>query len=262
MKNGESSDDSSPLSSKREKLGSLQAKELLLDRGTAHSFASGVGALAAPVVAKSSQNALLNTSSLGEPSDSRISHQSLDFVAEKIEQLKSQGGGSIRIELAPKEMGAIDVKVGMRGGVLQVQIKAENMVTQQALQASKADLQGKLAKVAPSEINVSALRDVNKEVVQLSQNKSLTQNSEHFLSSFNGSDLRAASSLVMEQKLQTSSGGSSSSQFGGGRGGSSASDDFLSQRQSMMSWDKQESFRDDKRDQARDQWEQLSRKSA
>ncbi len=79
--------------------------------------------------------------SLGEPGDKRLNPQTMGLVAEKIENLKAQGGGTLRVELAPKDLGAIEIRVTQRpSGLVMVKLSAEKISTRDALGASQSDL--------------------------------------------------------------------------------------------------------------------------
>ncbi len=104
-------------------------------------------ALAAPVV--------VGASTLGSADDRRISPQSVQFVADKIDALKQQGGGRLLVELHPKDMGVVELRVTKtRGGELQVQILAEKPSTLSALQGSQSELKDRLSSIAPVQLEV------------------------------------------------------------------------------------------------------------
>lgn len=271
---------------------SVGAKSMLLEQANVQSLNGAVATTVSATSLRLSSGALREASNLGDVSDSRVSAESLKFVADKVEQLKAQGGGSIRIELAPRELGSIDVKVGMRGGLLTVEIKAENMTTQQALNSSKAELQASLGKVAPAEVTVGTLKDSVQGETKLNQVKGSASSSEQFLSSYKVSGLSPESKSGLGQNMQASSdmgaristqsmdmrsgmanqflGGDSVAaqstlKMSGGQGTMTSSGDFLSQRDASSSEDKQgysRADRDDRRDQAREKWEETQRKSA
>lgn len=100
--------------------------------------------------------ALEASAKLGTFGDRRISSETLDFVADKIESLRAQGGGNLRIELNPRDLGAIQVKViAQRGGTLRVEVKAENAETAKIFAASSTSLRAKLETIAPTTLEVA-----------------------------------------------------------------------------------------------------------
>jgi len=96
-----------------------------------------------PLINPESHNlkpALNNAATLGLPEDTRISPQSIDFVADKVQALREQGGGRIRLEMDTKELGIVELKVGIRGSKVEIQMIAQNPEAQKALDASKDTL--------------------------------------------------------------------------------------------------------------------------
>jgi len=259
---------------------SMSAQELLLEKGNEQSFAQSA-AINQPVRENQVPAALSSSSELGTHTDPRISRESLDFVADKIDKLKSQGGGSIRIELAPKEMGSIDVKIGMRGGQLQVQIKADNMVAQNSLNQSKQELLGKLDLIAPAQISISS-KVSQFELNTFDAKKTLAAKSENFVGQINSNQFSdMTSNLRVDHNLQGDKGtlapkaSVSESNFGvqgqsqmvsdgvtNSRASSWSSQDFLGQRDPKGTFENTSEFRQEKREKAQEQWEERQRKSA
>ena len=102
--------------------------------------------------------ALVQSASLGESSDKRISAESLNFVADKIAALKDQGGGQIRVALNPNELGSVEIRVSInRQGTLDVKLLAERSSTMAALSEVKSELTTKLASIRPTKLDVGHL---------------------------------------------------------------------------------------------------------
>lgn len=92
---------------------------------------------------------------LGMPHDPRISAQAVDFVAQKVEALQAQGGGTLRIDMAGSELGGMTLRVAKRLGQVEVSISAERADTTALLESAKSELSAKLqAKVGPSAVDV------------------------------------------------------------------------------------------------------------
>lgn len=99
--------------------------------------------------------ALFEAHSLGETSDRRISPEALNFVANKVDNLKAQGGGVLRVELNPNGLGQLEIKVTNRKSGLEVQLIAANPETLRALKSNEAQLTQKLQEIAPTRLDVS-----------------------------------------------------------------------------------------------------------
>jgi len=110
--------------------------------------------------AKESSAVLIGGASLGEMSDRRISPESLNFVAERVDALKAQGGGTLRVDLNPRDLGGIQIKVSMVKSGMKVELLAERPETIQALQASKGDLSLKLNAISPTKLEMGVARDL------------------------------------------------------------------------------------------------------
>ncbi len=113
-------------------------RDFFLDSDTAMA----AGSKSAPQMMEAP--ALRNVEALGEPMDKRISHQAVDHVAEKIDALKAQGGGVVKVHLDPKDLGGLSLRVSMRSGVAKVEIVAEKSETAQLLKNSGSELVSRL----------------------------------------------------------------------------------------------------------------------
>ena len=130
------------------------ASEFLLD--STHSraaMAAGAGLVSDP----KGTPALIGGSDLGGPSELRISPQSVSFVADRIEALKANGGGTVRVELNPVELGGIEIRVSMRGRKLEVKLSAEKASTQAAFEAARSELTQKLEGIKPARLEIGTM---------------------------------------------------------------------------------------------------------
>jgi flagellar hook-length control protein FliK len=237
----------------------LSGSDFLLENSISSNSLSGAATIPATALAlRMEQGSIKSRATLGEQIDTRISPENLDFVAEKIENLKVQGGGNLRIDLAPKELGAIEIRVGIKNGVLSVELKAEQASTQSSLDASKPELMGKLEKLGPSQVQVTSLWIASDKAPD--QKMAKNSSSESFLISRNMKDSSAQSSpmTLQAQNVQTNPvgfdrGGFTSTQFVSDRGslGVDASRSGAATPQSDNAWG-----RDERREQARSQWEE------
>jgi hypothetical protein len=88
--------------------------------------------------------AVVTADRLSSVEDRRVSHHAVDFVAEKIDALKAAGGGTLRVQLDPKDMGAVMLKVSSKGGIARVEIVAEKPATAAVLMQNRAELNTRL----------------------------------------------------------------------------------------------------------------------
>jgi flagellar hook-length control protein FliK len=88
--------------------------------------------------------ALVNNQKIGSVEDGRVSHQAVEFVADKVETLRASGGGVLRVHLDPKNLGSVMLKVSSKAGVAKVEIIAEKPETAALLSQSKGDLYSRL----------------------------------------------------------------------------------------------------------------------
>lgn len=110
------------------------------------------------VEAKAANSALVASASLGDAGDRRISADSVNFVADKIESLKAQGGGQLKVALNPNELGSVEIRVSInKQGLLDVKLLAERPSTMSALNEVKSELTTKLASIRPTQIDVQSL---------------------------------------------------------------------------------------------------------
>ncbi len=117
------------------------AKSFLLDRADLASE----GAHRGEQLSNARMPAVVGAAGLGEGDrDPRVSGESIKFVADRIDQLKAQGGGTIKVELNPQSLGTIEVRVSMSRNQVRVQVSAERPETLKALEAARLDLSSKL----------------------------------------------------------------------------------------------------------------------
>jgi hypothetical protein len=100
--------------------------------------------------------AILNLETLGNSQDLRIAPNSVDFLSEKIEALKSQGGGMIRVEMNPQDLGGLEIKVSQARGRLVVELKVEKDSTLKVFENSKGELSRKLDDLTPTNLSIAS----------------------------------------------------------------------------------------------------------
>ncbi len=189
---------------------------------------------------------------LGEVGDNRVSPQSASFVADKIQSLKQQGGGRIRVELNPQELGSVEIHVSVkRGGLMDVQVFAERPETLKMFENSKADLVAKLGERGSAQVDMRPmLKDMagaGASVAPRSVESSAMgqMSSDQILQLRNTSDVMAPLSSSMND-VKSMSSNSKMSQERSFDGGESSSRDSDARQFSFN--------RDEKRDRAHDQW--------
>lgn len=133
---------------------SLDAKKFLLKEQTKtpHKVSTSHGSEGL-IAASATLNrpVLVGADTLGEPGDRRLEPQAVGVVAEKIDALRAQGGGTLRVELAPEELGAIEIRVTQRAsGLVVVKLSAEKSSTREALGASQSDILAQIEKTGIS----------------------------------------------------------------------------------------------------------------
>ena len=100
------------------------------------------------------ESPFIQPESIGLSQDKRISAEAMNFVGQKVQDLKAIGGGEIKIDLHPKDLGQLEIRVGMNRGKMEVTIEAEKPETLSALQNSSEQLKGKLNLIASSELKL------------------------------------------------------------------------------------------------------------
>ena len=169
---------------------SVSAKDFLLER----SDVSASTESQAVRLQDAKMPALAGAATLATDSqDQRISGESVKFVADRIASLKAQGGGQIRMELTPQKLGAIEVRVSVVRGQVQVKISAENPETLKALQGSKSELMSKLETARPAQLELATLRE------NVAVGAPSWTNSEQLLGMKSVSALRQASEMHSDQ---------------------------------------------------------------
>jgi hypothetical protein len=114
---------------------SVQAKDLFLERsGFALSSQSDL----------QSRSVLASSSALKGDDLSVADANVVDFVSDKVLDLQKAGGGSLRVGLDTKDMGQIEIKVSFRGGRVDVSISGESGELTRQLQAGRSELSAKL----------------------------------------------------------------------------------------------------------------------
>lgn len=157
---------------------STEAKDFLLDHQVGYSRAAEKASFQEMPV-------FLAPASIGEPTDNRMAPDALNFMADKIESLQAQGGGRLKLELNPKELGLVEIKVSMRGGKLNVDLSAERQETLSAINNSKSQLLDKLTTVGPANLVITPKLEpmfARQGVEIKGSNSSLTSNSQEMIS--------------------------------------------------------------------------------
>lgn len=100
------------------------------------SPASAAGVSAAAVSLKA-VDLLKDKSAVGTSSDKRISSDAINFVSHHVDLLKASGGGQMKIDLHPSELGSIEITVKKDGKSMSVDIKVEKPETLKMLSEQK-----------------------------------------------------------------------------------------------------------------------------
>jgi flagellar hook-length control protein FliK len=125
----------------------LDASELMLGRDMILD--------AAPT--KDASGVVKSAATLGAPSDTRLSDDSVKMLADKIESLKDSGSSTLRVVLNPTEGGKIEIRVQKIGGELRVHLKADSKEMAKALEVSKPELVSQLAeRVSAARVEVGS----------------------------------------------------------------------------------------------------------
>jgi len=168
-------------------------------------------------IAPKAQAALASAETLGTAADRRVSHQAIDFVADKIDTLRTNGGGVLRVHLDPKDLGSVMLKVSTKGGIAKVEIVAEKAETAALFTQNRADLNSKLENSGIS-AHVSIDQGRLSSVANASPNSQMLSRANN-ISSY---DLMAMDKSVATEALSSSavrssgaSGGTQSSAEGG-----------------------------------------------
>jgi hypothetical protein len=116
----------------------------------------------APAAAFVTQDAVQQRVQGPVSTDSRLSAHSVGFVAEKVQNLMEQGGGYLKVEMNPKNLGNIEIRVALKqGGGVDVKIVTEKESTRQALAVSQTELSQKIeASVGRANLEISPRIDV------------------------------------------------------------------------------------------------------
>ncbi len=263
----ETSDKKSGQGGQEKKPAVMSGQEFILQQGVATKASPSKDGVAALVGAKT----------LGESSDRRVSPESLNFVAERVEALKAQGGGTLRVDLNPRELGGIQIKVSMARSGLQVELIAERPDTMKMLQASREDLALRLKDISPTKIELGLAREMPQMAMDRMAKATQSAASSQEMLSLRGGDLSKAqaTSSDLQNKLQPdfdrgtearsifSAAGGQKAEFSANGGGSMNSKQNFesgSQSRSEGEWN-----RDERREKAQDRWEEFlegHRKSA
>ena len=102
------------------------------------------------------ESPFIDAQKVGSPEDKRVSSEALNFVGQKVQDLKNSGGGEVKVDLHPKHLGALEIRVGMVHGKMEVTISAENPDTLKALQNSSEQLKGNLELIAVTDLKVQS----------------------------------------------------------------------------------------------------------
>ena len=202
---------------------------------------------------KKGEPSLVAADKLGTPTDRRISSSAVDFVAQKVDSLRQQGGGRLRVEMSPRDLGQLEIRVTMARGQMKVELLAEKPETLAAMRSSIKDLGDRLEAIAPA----------NLQVGELSAHKGLDSVAMKTSSTVEVMNIRSALTTDTGSKAHDLAGGGD---FSGRREGSMdrdsgrmSSSDWMSQREDGFRGDS----RQERRQKAMNDWEeQFNKKSA
>ncbi|NCN40424.1 flagellar hook-length control protein FliK [bacterium] len=174
---------------------------------------------------------------------SKISKEVADFVSEKVDQLQNSGQETLRVKMESKDLGGLDIKVTLKRGLVDVDIRAVRPESQAILDSSKSQLQDKLAKV----VDLGAL-DVGVNFKAMNQAKissdsaaaSLSHDMLRSMSKVDGGEARVFSQSLNQVNTQHSH-----------------LSEVASAEQSQNMGQSKEFARDEKREQAMTQWQQF-----
>ena len=191
---------------------------------------------------------------LGAPSDRRISSGTVDFVADKVDALRAQGGGRLRVEMSPKDLGGLEIRVSMARGQMKVELFAERPETLQAVRNSSSELGAKLSAIAPAQLEIGALSS-QPAMEKMVRNENISSDLMKVRSDLT-SEVGTRRMEMASSEMGSHSGSFSDKQGQGDRAMSSS--DWMSGRDEFG-----REGREQRRQKAMDQWEaDLERKSA
>lgn len=87
-----------------------------------------------------SASTLKSPSTIGNPSDMRLSGDSVKLLADKIDTMKENGSATLRVVVNPNEMGKIEIRVQKVNGEIRVQLSSDSKEVVRALADSHAEL--------------------------------------------------------------------------------------------------------------------------
>jgi flagellar hook-length control protein FliK len=119
------------------------------------SPASAAGVSAAALSLKAG-DLLKDKSAVGTSSDKRISSDAINFVSHHVDLLKASGGGQMKIDLHPSELGSIEITVKKDGKSMSVDIKVEKPETLKMLSEQKDILSQTLNRQTKTSITFEA----------------------------------------------------------------------------------------------------------
>lgn len=174
---------------------------------------------------------------------SKISKEITDFVSEQVDQLQQSGNESLRVQMDSKDLGGLSIKVTMRGGLVDVDIRADDAATQSTLNASSSQLKDRLTKA----VDLGEL-DIATNVKNIQQNKIAGEVATASLSQEVLKSLGKVESSEARVFAQNNSSQIETMNRVGGMNESHASNSSTSSR---------DFGRDDKREHAMNQWQQF-----
>ncbi|MBP7843715.1 MAG: flagellar hook-length control protein FliK [Proteobacteria bacterium] len=119
------------------------------------SPASAAGVSAAALSLKAG-DLLKDKSAVGTSGDKRISSDAINFVSHHVDLLKASGGGQMKIDLHPSELGSIEITVKKDGKSMSVDIKVEKPETLKMLSEQKDILSQTLNRQTKTSITFEA----------------------------------------------------------------------------------------------------------
>lgn len=197
----------------------------------------------------SNEGAKVDTSSALKTPE--ISSEVVDFVADRVNQLQKVGGDTLRVKMDSAGLGELEIKVSVRKGVVDVSIRADAEGATSALKTSGAELKAKLEQVVELGDLDIATGIAEKQAQRLGAQASKAQLGVDFASM--GAEGLDGSEAGFKDASRSNDAGSFDRRDGEGSA-------FEQREQSLA----QGGQREEKRDEAMDQWRNVfeSRKTA
>jgi hypothetical protein len=198
------------------------------------------------VMSAGSQGQLQDVGALKNSVTQKIDSKVLDFVVDKVEQLQAKGGGMIKVGLDTKGEGSLEIKVALRAGKVDVHIGGSDAALTRELNKHKSELMSRLEKnVDVASLDIGARKSVNSSEVRIAamDRASSLFSSDEMLRSLTGAEIARSSDESWSAQRNSAHLSIHSSERG-----SAASDGS------------QEFARDERREQAMNQWANFSHK--